>query len=116
MLTAGYPFWSLLIIAADVVALWGLCAYGSRENMGVAQRHSAGHPVNVPGPLPVGGIRKEPGTPASRPGLGTALARTADASTNRHLRSRPGALSSKPAPPRGAGITPKGAGPRDLRP
>jgi len=27
----GYPFWSLMIIAVDVVALWGLCAYGSRE-------------------------------------------------------------------------------------
>ena len=32
----AYPFWSLLIIAAGVVALWGLCVYGSRENMGVA--------------------------------------------------------------------------------
>ena len=32
----AYPFWSLLIIAADVVALWGLCVYGSRENMGIA--------------------------------------------------------------------------------
>ena len=32
----AYPFWSLLIIAVDVVALWGLCAYGSRENLGVA--------------------------------------------------------------------------------
>ena len=31
----AYPFWSLLIIAADVVALWGLCVYGSRENIGV---------------------------------------------------------------------------------
>jgi hypothetical protein len=29
----GYPFWSLMIIAVDVVALWGLCAYGSRQNM-----------------------------------------------------------------------------------
>jgi|HubBroStandDraft_6_1064221.scaffolds.fasta_scaffold649470_2 hypothetical protein len=28
----AYPFWSLMIIALDVVALWGLCAYGSREN------------------------------------------------------------------------------------
>jgi hypothetical protein len=25
------PAWSLAIIAADAVALWGLCAYGSRE-------------------------------------------------------------------------------------
>jgi hypothetical protein len=29
----GRPFWSLMIIAVDVVALWGLCAYGSRENL-----------------------------------------------------------------------------------
>lgn len=29
----AYPFWSLMIIAIDVVALWGLCAYGSRENV-----------------------------------------------------------------------------------
>ncbi len=32
----AYPFWSLLIIAVDVVALWALCAYGSRENLGAA--------------------------------------------------------------------------------
>ena len=32
----AYPFWSLMIIAVDVVALWGLCAYGSRENLGAA--------------------------------------------------------------------------------
>ena len=31
----AYPFWSLLIIAIDVVALYGLCAYGSRENLAV---------------------------------------------------------------------------------
>ena len=29
----AYPFWSLMIIATDVVALWGLCAYGSRDNL-----------------------------------------------------------------------------------
>ncbi len=29
----GYPLWSLMIFAVDVVALWGLCAYGSRENV-----------------------------------------------------------------------------------
>jgi hypothetical protein len=29
----GYPLWSLTIIAMDVVALYGLCAYGGRENM-----------------------------------------------------------------------------------
>ena len=29
----AYPFWALMIIAVDVVALWGLCAYGSRENL-----------------------------------------------------------------------------------
>lgn len=27
----SYPFWSLLIIAVDVVALWALCAYGGHE-------------------------------------------------------------------------------------
>jgi len=31
--TPAYPFWSLMIIAVDVVALWGLCAYGSRDNL-----------------------------------------------------------------------------------
>ena len=29
----AYPFWSLMIIAVDVVALWGLCVHGSRENL-----------------------------------------------------------------------------------
>ena len=29
----AYPFWSLMIIAVDIVALWGLCAYGSRDNL-----------------------------------------------------------------------------------
>ena len=29
----AYPFWSLTIIAMDVVALWALLAYGSRENI-----------------------------------------------------------------------------------
>ena len=32
----GYPFWSLTIIAMDVVALWGLCSYGSRANLQAA--------------------------------------------------------------------------------
>jgi hypothetical protein len=32
----AYPFWSLTIIAMDVVALWGLCAYGSRANVEAA--------------------------------------------------------------------------------
>jgi hypothetical protein len=26
----AYPFWSLLIIALDLIALYGLCAYGGR--------------------------------------------------------------------------------------
>ncbi len=30
------PFWSLTIIALDVVALYGLCLYGSRENVEAA--------------------------------------------------------------------------------
>ena len=29
----AYPFWSLVIIAVDVVALYALCVYGSRENL-----------------------------------------------------------------------------------
>ena len=32
----AYPFWSLTIIAADIVALYGLCAYGSRTNLQAA--------------------------------------------------------------------------------
>ena len=32
----AYPFWALTIIAMDVVALWGLCAYGSRANLEAA--------------------------------------------------------------------------------
>ena len=31
----AYPFWALTIIAVDVVALYGLCVYGSRENLAV---------------------------------------------------------------------------------
>lgn len=30
----SYPFWSLVIIAIDVVALWALCVYGGPENLG----------------------------------------------------------------------------------
>jgi hypothetical protein len=29
----AYPVWALVVIAVEVVALYGLCAYGSRENM-----------------------------------------------------------------------------------
>ena len=29
----AYPFWALTIIAVDVVALYGLCAHGSREDI-----------------------------------------------------------------------------------
>jgi hypothetical protein len=32
----SYPFWALVIIAVDVVALYGLCAYGSRANLEAA--------------------------------------------------------------------------------
>jgi hypothetical protein len=32
----AYPFWSLTIIAMDVVGLYGLCAYGSRANLEAA--------------------------------------------------------------------------------
>ncbi len=29
----AYPLWALTILAMDVVALYGLCAYGSRRNL-----------------------------------------------------------------------------------
>jgi hypothetical protein len=29
----AYPFWALTISALDIVALYGLCAYGSRQNL-----------------------------------------------------------------------------------
>ena len=32
----AYPFWALTIIAMDVVALYGLCSYGSRQNLEAA--------------------------------------------------------------------------------
>ncbi len=32
----AYPFWALMILAMDVVALWGLCVYGSRANIEAA--------------------------------------------------------------------------------
>jgi hypothetical protein len=32
----AYPFWSLMIIAVGVVALYGLCAYSSRANLRAA--------------------------------------------------------------------------------
>ena len=32
----AYPFWSVLIIAMDVIALYGLCAYGGRANLEAA--------------------------------------------------------------------------------
>lgn len=36
MFLPSYPIWSLMIIAVDVVALWGLCAYGSRADIEAA--------------------------------------------------------------------------------
>jgi len=38
----AYPVWSLLIIAVDIVALWALCTYGSRENLDAPGRQRAG--------------------------------------------------------------------------
>ena len=32
----AYPFWALVIIAVDIVAIYGLCAYGSRANIEAA--------------------------------------------------------------------------------
>ena len=33
---AAYPFWALTIIAVDIIAIYGLCAYGSRANITAA--------------------------------------------------------------------------------
>jgi hypothetical protein len=33
---AAYPFWALMIIAVDIVAIYALCAYGSRANITAA--------------------------------------------------------------------------------
>jgi len=33
---SAYPFWALVIIAVDIVAIYGLCAYGSRANIEAA--------------------------------------------------------------------------------
>src|SRR5512142_2684299 len=33
---AAFPFWALTIIAVDIVAIYGLCAYGSRANVTAA--------------------------------------------------------------------------------
>jgi hypothetical protein len=38
----AYPFWALTIIAVDGVVLYGLCAYGSRENLDLR------HPRRMP--------------------------------------------------------------------
>jgi uncharacterized membrane protein len=29
----AYPFWALTILAVDIIAIYGLCAYGSRANL-----------------------------------------------------------------------------------
>jgi hypothetical protein len=43
----GYPVWALMIIAVDVVALWGLCLREPREpdRLAAATRRPAGVPV-----------------------------------------------------------------------
>jgi len=43
----AYPFWSLMIIAVDVVALWGLCAHGSRENLAAKSRQHTERALRV---------------------------------------------------------------------
>jgi len=59
----AYPFWSLMIIAVDVVALWRPCACGSRESLGVAQRPSRGYAGDGTGSLPF------PRNPGNEPGM-----------------------------------------------
>jgi hypothetical protein len=47
----AYPLWSLMIIAVDAVALYGLCAYGIRANLEAAALYQSA----LTGPGPVGG-------------------------------------------------------------
>jgi hypothetical protein len=57
----AYPFWALVIIAADVVAIYGLCAYGSRATWkppnralsGTSENRGCGRaaPAAPPGPV-----------------------------------------------------------------
>ena len=56
----AYPFWALVIIAADIVALWGLCAYGSRENLDAVDHYRARTGPGRNGLCP----GEEPGSPA----------------------------------------------------
>jgi len=44
----AYPFWALMIIAVDVVALYGLCAYGSRANLAAQWCSARGPQVTAP--------------------------------------------------------------------
>jgi hypothetical protein len=39
----AYPFWSLIIIAVDLVALYGLCANGSRISLTAQPGALTGH-------------------------------------------------------------------------
>ena len=54
----AYPFWALTIIAVDVVALWGLCAYGSRENLDAVSHRQCLFRSRPEQALRVGGIEK----------------------------------------------------------
>ena len=71
----AYPFWALVIIAADVVALWGLCAYGSRENLEAAEHRRAGPVPGWNGLGPEGGIGKPGPGPVSSDGTCSILRR-----------------------------------------
>jgi hypothetical protein len=63
----AYPFWSLMIITVDIVALWGLCMYGSRETIEAAPNTVArGHAADGTEPLPG---RAEPGKGPGMPEL-----------------------------------------------
>lgn len=76
----AYPFWSLMIIALDVVALWGLCAYGSRENALLGPDNLPNEPpgwtwrqTSIPGgeyPHPGTGPSSAHGGPARHPAPG----------------------------------------------
>ena len=44
----AYPFWALTIIAMDVVALYGLCAYGTPGGTQQPAVDSPGRPASWP--------------------------------------------------------------------
>ena len=94
----AYPFWSLMIIALDVVALWGLCAYGSRENALLGPDNLPNEPpgwtwrqTSIPGGARPAAWGRKPGSGFPWPGRARCV--------NIHLPdNRVGAIGCRPPP------------------